>query len=343
MFRPLLTIAIPTWNRANYLSFNLDQLKKECLGVDENFIEILVSDNCSTDTTASIISTNIERGLPISYYRNEKNIGWGANFLQCFKKARGKYVLLLGDDDLIVDGGLVKIINVLNSNILYGSITLNAYGYNKEFMQEMPLFGSKNNKKYEIFEDYLYATCLNNTSLSSSVINKDLIYFDETVPESEKNLTHLRYILTASMKAEINYFFGEFIIAGKRDNSSSYQYTQVFVDELWNIYNRVLNNDWSKRIIKRLKRKFLISFYPRNILTIDNYIFESQKEILGNFDKHFSEITYYRYFFKKVLVSPYLIKKSLLIFLTITGKALSGDSGKILTMAYIKLRNIVVR
>ncbi|NQU32455.1 MAG: glycosyltransferase family 2 protein [Bacteroidetes bacterium] len=338
MTRPLLTIAIPTWNRAYYLSKNLYQLKKELSSVGSSQVEILVSDNCSSDTTFSVVTKYKENGLPISYHYNHENIGWGGNFLQCLKKAQGKYVLLLADDDLIVDRGLEKIINVLNSNILYGSITLNSYGYGKEFMQEKPLDCKKNNKKYEIYEDYLYATCLNNTLLSSTVINKDLINFDETVLESEKNLTHLRYILTASMKAEINYIFGEFIIAVKRDNSSSYQYSQVFVNELWNIYNRVFNDDGSNRIIRRVKRKFLISFYPRDFLTIDNYIIESQKEIMGNFNKHFSEITYYRYFFKIVLVSPYIIKKSLLILLTIAGKVISGESSKILSMAFSKLR-----
>ena len=295
MARPLLTIAIPTWNRANYLSFNLDQLKKERLSVDANLIEILVSDNCSSDSTASIISDHITKGLPISYYRNEQNIGWGANFLQCFKKAQGKYVLLLGDDDLMVDGGLIKIIKLLNSNISYGSITLNSYGYSKDFMKEKPPIGRKKNKKYEIFEDYIYATCLHNTLLSSTIINTDLINFDETVPESEKNLTHLRYVLTASMKSEINFFLGEFIIAVKRDNSASYKYSNVFVDELWKIHKGVFNTDLSNRIIKRIQRKFLLSFYPRDLLTIEHYFYESQKEILENFDRYFAEITYYRY------------------------------------------------
>ena len=174
--------------------------------------------------------------------------------------------------------------------------------------------------------------------LSSTIINTDLINFDETVPESEKNLTHLRYVLTASMKSDINFFLGELIIAVKRDNSASYKYSNVFVDELWKIYKGVFNTDLSNRIIKRIQRKFLLSFYPRDLLTIEHYFYESQKEILENFDRYFAEIPYYRYFLKKVLCSPYLIKKSLLFFLTITGKVLSGDSRKILGIAYMKLR-----
>ena len=239
MHRPLLTIAIPTWNRSHYLNFNLTQIRKECQKIGETLIEILVSDNCSIDNTALIVSSFIKSGFPISYYCSEKNLGWGANFLNCFKKARGKYVLLLGDDDLIVDGGLEIIINVLNSNIIYGTLSLNAYGYTKDYMREMPFFSNKNNRNYQNAGDFLLATCLINTLLSSTIVNTDLINLDEIVPDSEKNLTHLRYVLMATLRAEVNCCVENYIIAVKRDNSSSYQYTKVFVDELWNIYNKV--------------------------------------------------------------------------------------------------------
>src|SRR4051812_19448075 len=111
---PLLTIAIPTFNRAGYLEQNLEQLRLEMKGVPESSVEILVSDNCSPDSTARVVEAAIASGLKIRYVRNVENVGWGPNFAQCFGLAAGNYVLLLGDDDLLVDGALKLLLDRLS-------------------------------------------------------------------------------------------------------------------------------------------------------------------------------------------------------------------------------------
>ena len=94
--KPLVTIAIPTYNRADaYLSEALESAVSQTY---QN-IEIIVSDNCSTDKTEMVV-----RGFSdakIRYFRQEKNIGANNNFNCCIEQAGGSYVLLLHDDDLI--------------------------------------------------------------------------------------------------------------------------------------------------------------------------------------------------------------------------------------------------
>src|ERR1035438_10666701 len=106
--KPLLTIAIPTYNRAGclkeLLSVLADQLK------DEPRVELIISDNASPDETPFVVQDFVSRGLRVRYIRNTQNIGADANFLQCFEQALGKYVWLFSDDDLIVPGGLAKIL-----------------------------------------------------------------------------------------------------------------------------------------------------------------------------------------------------------------------------------------
>jgi glycosyltransferase involved in cell wall biosynthesis len=93
---PLVTIAIPTYNRA-------DGYLKEALqsALDQTYpnLEIIVSDNCSSDNTESIMKTFSDRRL--RYTRHKKNIGASNNFNYCLQKAKGAYFLLLHDDDLI--------------------------------------------------------------------------------------------------------------------------------------------------------------------------------------------------------------------------------------------------
>ena len=94
--KPLVTIAIPTYNRAGtYLKHTLRS------AIDQSYknLEIIVSDNCSTDHTESVVN---ELNDPrIQYVRHTQNIGHFRNFKFCLEQARGDYFLLLQDDDLI--------------------------------------------------------------------------------------------------------------------------------------------------------------------------------------------------------------------------------------------------
>ena len=93
---PLVTIAIPTYNRA-YVHLK-DALASALKQTYQN-IEIIVSDNCSTDGTEIFMGGLSDRR--IRYYRHDKNIGPNNNFNFCLEQAKGAYFLLLPDDDLI--------------------------------------------------------------------------------------------------------------------------------------------------------------------------------------------------------------------------------------------------
>jgi glycosyltransferase involved in cell wall biosynthesis len=93
---PLVTIGIPTYNRANgFLAVAL-----QC-AVEQSYpnLEIIVADNCSNDGTSDLVRSFND--MRIQYYRHEVNIGASNNFNFCLDKANGKYFLLLHDDDMI--------------------------------------------------------------------------------------------------------------------------------------------------------------------------------------------------------------------------------------------------
>ena len=93
---PLVTIAIPTYNRADRF---LKEAIQSALNQTYSNLEIIVADNYSTDDTESIVKSYSEGRL--RYFRHPKNIGGNNNFNYCLKKAKGAYFLLLHDDDLI--------------------------------------------------------------------------------------------------------------------------------------------------------------------------------------------------------------------------------------------------
>jgi glycosyltransferase involved in cell wall biosynthesis len=93
---PLVTIAIPTYNRAgSYLKLAV----KSALAQTYPHIEVLVSDNASTDDTPALMQSLADPRL--KYTRHQTNIGANQNANYCLDQAKGDYFLLLHDDDLI--------------------------------------------------------------------------------------------------------------------------------------------------------------------------------------------------------------------------------------------------
>jgi glycosyltransferase involved in cell wall biosynthesis len=93
---PLVTISIPTYNRADAF---LRQSITSALNQTYKNIEVLVSDNASTDDTKSVIKSISDKR--IKYHRHSQNIGANNNFNACVELARGDYFVLLPDDDLL--------------------------------------------------------------------------------------------------------------------------------------------------------------------------------------------------------------------------------------------------
>lgn len=92
----LVSIGIPTYNRAQR---NLMQALRSALEQTHVDLEVIVSDNCSTDGTQALV-TSLDDPR-IVYVRQKENIGASRNFQFCLDAAHGDYFLLLHDDDLI--------------------------------------------------------------------------------------------------------------------------------------------------------------------------------------------------------------------------------------------------
>jgi hypothetical protein len=93
---PVLTIAIPTYNRAGPLARQLGSLEGVCRA---GVAEVLVIDDGSPDETAGLGAKFDAPGMRL--LRNAENIGYGLNFCRLFAECRTPYMLVTADDDEI--------------------------------------------------------------------------------------------------------------------------------------------------------------------------------------------------------------------------------------------------
>ena len=90
---PLITICIPTRNRSSLLRACVES----ALAQTYQNIEVLVSDNASTDDTLAVLKSMDDGRLRI--LRNREDVGGAENFASCIREARGDYLVLVSDDN----------------------------------------------------------------------------------------------------------------------------------------------------------------------------------------------------------------------------------------------------
>lgn len=108
----LLTIAVPTYNRADCLELLLRALVLELEGL-ANDVQVVVADNASTDRTPELIAEFAKAWPAVTVVRQPVNRGPDENFLSCVEAAQSTYFWLIGDDDLPKAGVIAKLLQVL--------------------------------------------------------------------------------------------------------------------------------------------------------------------------------------------------------------------------------------
>ena len=113
---PAVTVCIPTYNRRELLAASLQSVRDQSL----QDIEIIVSDNASTDDTGDYVrSLNDPR---IRYDRLDDNIGLFGNLSRCLQLGSGRYRVMLPDDDLMLPGNLESKVRFLEQNPSAGMV-----------------------------------------------------------------------------------------------------------------------------------------------------------------------------------------------------------------------------
>jgi glycosyltransferase involved in cell wall biosynthesis len=99
---PFWTVAFPTYNVDEAL---FEKTMRSVLDQDPGpeRMEIMVSDNCSTDGVAERVARRLAPDR-IGFYRNASNLGLAGNWNACISRARGEWVHILHADDLVLPG-----------------------------------------------------------------------------------------------------------------------------------------------------------------------------------------------------------------------------------------------
>jgi len=232
----VLSIAVPTFNRAQLLDGLLRSIVQEITSWPSD-LELIVSDNASTDGTNDVVIDFIQRGYPIRFLRNETNIGPEDNFGRCFDSATGKYFWMIGDDEVMYRGTVAYVLGLCRSRE-FGLLHLTSRWFSHG--QQSLIASLEMPSKFDLVR--LNAKALFRranvylTFISANIINRQavLVHVPDFDSKAEFNTSfpQLAWTFNALNAVDGHLYIGTPVFGALGGNTSGYQLIQVFGHQL---------------------------------------------------------------------------------------------------------------
>lgn len=107
----LVSICLPVRNGADSIA----SVVRSVLAQDHPNLELVISDNASTDDTESVCRELAHSDHRIVYHRHLQNVGLLANFVFTLSRAQGSFVRWIGDDDWLSPDYVSRCLAALSS------------------------------------------------------------------------------------------------------------------------------------------------------------------------------------------------------------------------------------
>lgn len=300
----ILTIVIPTFNRADYLENLLLNIVKQKEISRINF-DLIVLNNNSEDGTKKLLD-KYKNNFPFwTFLNRSENIGADANRLDALHLVKTKYCWIIGDDDLPMMGIISKVLEILGSSRDIGLIYLEPYW----------TANVKKIKSQKIKKTFFK---LNNIQLASrtnimTTFISSWIFNLKKYKEIDINLTNaktfintdfiqLSWILPLLESKGLTYYSsrGSYILATK-DNTNPYKILDSFLFVFPETVNKLISD---KLIQDKLLINFLSFYMPKLILSVKTGFFKQNIKQNNKDIKISNQLKKYTVF--SILIKPIL-------------------------------------
>ena len=187
----LLTVIIPTYNRAKELNKTL----KKLISNRNSKIRFLILNNNSTDNTLSVLNKIKSQDKRIKVLNNRKNIGISRSLKKGLEKFNTPFCTIVSDDDIVVGNYLNNVIKIFSN---YKSVNI--------VHHELGNFFSKNFKNYKIYNAGIDSSSIafNLSSVISGLsFRRSSLDFSKYPKNPDLVYTHISFVLSATKKGNV--------------------------------------------------------------------------------------------------------------------------------------------
>jgi Glycosyltransferases involved in cell wall biogenesis len=260
----ILSIGIPTFNRENELKVCLESILGQIDGY-EDMVEIVISDNASTDNTKAVIKgiASLWRKVKIIYHCNNENRGPDFNILKCISLSSGEYIQLLSDDDILLPGAIHYILSIIageKPDYIYLNFGfLDKYRIRrKDYMNGiLAQFKESDSKGYHNKDMFLDYVGIYITVLSAMIYRSELV---KAIPNKEKLIgtrfiqSHLALLIISN--ARKIFFASKCCVIIRDANSGGFNLFDVWIKSYKKlILKTAVESGFDKKICQRVFKR----------------------------------------------------------------------------------------
>jgi abequosyltransferase len=272
----LLTIIVPTYNRAACLAMLLDALTVELRGFEDR-VGVVIGDNASVDDTPNVTATFASQWTATHLLRHAENLGPDENFCRCVEVVRTPYFWIIGDDDLPRAGAIPLLIQLLethNPDLVYlnsrWSSTLNSH---KEA-------GIVSHLNASLMSRDAFARSVHvwTTFISGAIVKRELARDESLRRFTGSMLVQLGWVLGALRDGCSFVYVAEPCVLATAGNTGGYGVLKVFGNNFPRVAREAFSNGASQRsLAEEMVLRASIAFLP-------DLIWGVRQARLGNFD-----------------------------------------------------------
>jgi len=305
-------------------------------------VEVLVLDNASDDATPEVVRKHAERSPSLYYVRHPNNIGSDRNIATSFNLAKGRYVWIMGDDDVPLEGTIDWLVDKLSAGAGYGLVYLRPYGFDHDFRAEYPGSSGKS-YEYDSLARFLYRVGPHIALISAIVVNKSLIRDIDAQAFCGTNLVQVEIYLSAALRAR-GFLYGEpYRIAYKRLNTGGFDFSRVFVEHLGTILSRYCAAGLPAVAAAELDRAMLVRYFPYHAWKLRS---SSDRDVAvdrARFRARYTRRTAYWLFVDPILTLPRPAALAWGAAAVLIGRILAGDLRRGVYFAFNRLKHHLQR
>ena len=228
----LLSVCFPTYNRAAFLKQSLTALLSQLTPVAARHVEIVISNNMSTDHTREVVQALQLEWTDVQFVYVEQPESLGAdNVYFVTEHARGEFVLIVSDDDILLPGAVDEVLRIIHAYPNVAAISLNVAPFRESLdqLQSAVLIREADRLTSDPDEVMLNLGTMI-TFLSAIAYRRDLIAGDDYAFARHRNLIQSYAFVGVLTKGTVFYLVKRPYIAYRDDNSGGWNYFNVYVD-----------------------------------------------------------------------------------------------------------------
>lgn len=267
---PLLSVCIPTYNRAPLLREALEAVAAQ--GDADLFasVEVSVSDNASADDTEPVVRefAACHPEMNLRYHRHPESVSPDRNILGVAMQARGEFVWILGDDDLVLPGALAKLLSLIREHPEMGAFCLNLAAFTHTLADlEPPAFSLREDRALADPNEALEFLGTWITFLSVLAFRREILLKQDYLQRTDTNILQAYPFLDALSASKTSWAVREPLLAVRTGNTSGYSFFKVFVTQFSQMLDYAEQNGYSAASVGRVRVRHLKKFVFSCIVT----------------------------------------------------------------------------